>query len=157
MDKEKFGAKVHKYGSVVPKVKTKGRSELFVEKNCCSSKIPVIELILKLFPGVHDAKINPTTKAVYIIHNYKITLAIDIVKALNKEALGAMIHKDAGAISSNEKVRSAVFVESTLLLSSSIDSKFLLEMVRNGQKWSEMVRNGQKSLLEILEGKSQKL
>lgn len=129
LNKEKFGAKIRKDGGTISKPSV-SRSELYVEKICCASEIPAIESILKTLPGISEIKVNPTTKSVYIIHDYTVTSANDASDALNKEKFGAKIRNDGGAISKASEGRSELFVESTLLLTGVFDSNLLTQMLK---------------------------
>lgn len=66
LNKAKFGATVKRDGGAafaVPSGGT-GRSQFFVEKICCASEIPAINLILEPITGVSKVSINVTTKMV---------------------------------------------------------------------------------------------
>lgn len=102
LSKNHFGGTVTRDGGAaelaVEAVKTEtGRSAFYVDHICCASEIPMINSVLEPLKGVNAISVNTTTKTVYVDHTLGLITAQDICDALNHEAFGAEIRRDAGA------------------------------------------------------------
>jgi copper chaperone CopZ len=116
LNKNRFKAHIKTDGAVpLATGSTCGRSQFFVQKICCASEIPAINVIIEPMFGVSKVSINVTTKTVYAIHDTETVSATDICDALNADHFGAQIRHDAA---NDVRAPLSSFVRSTLSFAS---------------------------------------
>jgi len=85
---------------------TNCRSCFYCEQICCASEIPAISQILEPLTGVSKVTINPTTRLIYVDHDFSVIGAEQICNTLGDNAFGSKIRLDGARDGGSAQVQS---------------------------------------------------